>query len=51
MATCGDNTIKVLDLSDLKSTQDIITLEEERGNLESLSWTEDGQFLTVAIKG
>ncbi len=50
VATCGDNTIKILDLSDLKATQDIVTIDEERGNLEALSWSCDGQFLSVTLK-
>lgn len=45
-ASCGDNSIKIHDLSDLKEMYAIITLEEER-SLDSISWSDDGQLLAV----
>ncbi|GFN82173.1 WD repeat-containing protein 19-like [Plakobranchus ocellatus] len=45
-ASCGDNSIKIHDLSDLKEMYAIITLEEERA-LDSISWSDDGQLLAV----
>lgn len=50
VATCGDAAIKVHDLGDLKNTSAIVTLEEARGSLDKLRWSEDGQFLTVSTK-
>jgi len=46
-ASCGDNIIKVHDLSDMREVYDVITLEEER-SLDKLSWTDDGQLLAVS---
>lgn len=46
-ASCGDNTIKVHELHDLKDTSGVITLDDERG-LEHLEWSEDGQLLAVS---
>ena len=62
LATCGDNFVKIHDLADPKvykhSTKDlniqdvceIISLDEDRGNLDSLHWSDDGQFLTISTK-
>ncbi|KAK8722853.1 hypothetical protein OTU49_012085 [Cherax quadricarinatus] len=46
-ASCGDNVIKIHELSDLKETFAVITLDDERG-LEFLEWSDDGQLLAVA---
>ncbi|BFZ14509.1 hypothetical protein BsWGS_17548 [Bradybaena similaris] len=46
-ASCGDNCIKIHDLSDLKEMYAIINLEEEQG-LDHISWTDDGQLLAVS---
>ncbi|KAG7164498.1 WD repeat-containing protein 19-like [Homarus americanus] len=46
-ASCGDNVIKIHELSDLKETFAVITLDDERG-LEWLEWSDDGQLLAVA---
>ncbi|KAL3878608.1 hypothetical protein ACJMK2_030942 [Sinanodonta woodiana] len=45
-ASCGDNCIKIHDLSDLKEMFAIITMEDERG-LDKIDWTDDGQLLAV----
>ncbi|KAJ3064062.1 WD repeat-containing protein 19 [Podochytrium sp. JEL0797] len=50
-ATAGDGCIKVHELGDLKDVYAILTLEEDRGGLLGLEWTDDGGFLTVATKG
>ncbi|KAI8805835.1 hypothetical protein BJ742DRAFT_819298 [Cladochytrium replicatum] len=49
-AIMGDNCVKVHDLNDLKDVTDVITLEDERGTLERVEWSPDGQFLTIATK-
>lgn len=41
------NSIKIHELSDLKETYAVITLDDERG-LEWLEWSDDGQLLAVA---
>ena len=48
LATCGDDSIKVHDLNDLKDILHIITLEEDRGHMKNVEWSEDGQFLTLS---
>ncbi|XP_046339799.1 WD repeat-containing protein 19-like isoform X2 [Haliotis rufescens] len=48
-ASCGDNCIKVHDLSDLKEMYAIITLDDERG-LDKIGWTDDGQLLAVSTQ-
>ncbi|XP_052278623.1 WD repeat-containing protein 19-like isoform X1 [Dreissena polymorpha] len=45
-ASCGDNCIKIHDLSDLKEMFAIINLDDER-SLDRMEWTEDGQLLAV----
>lgn len=46
-ASCGENTIKIHELHDLKDTSNVITLDEER-SLEHMEWSEDGQLLAVS---
>ncbi|TPX34511.1 hypothetical protein SmJEL517_g02844 [Synchytrium microbalum] len=48
--TCGDDCIKLHDLADVMVTEAIVNLEEERGQLNSLSFSDDGQFVTVGTK-
>ncbi|KAJ3330817.1 WD repeat-containing protein 19 [Blyttiomyces sp. JEL0837] len=50
VATCGDGTVKVHELSDLKDVYAILNLEEDRGGLLGLEWTDDGGFLSVGTK-
>ncbi|KAL5510222.1 hypothetical protein EMCRGX_G005732 [Ephydatia muelleri] len=47
-ATCGDHSIKVHELTDLKEVYHIIDVDEDKGELRKLQWTEDGQLLTVS---
>ncbi|KAJ3028907.1 UNVERIFIED_CONTAM: WD repeat-containing protein 19 [Siphonaria sp. JEL0065] len=49
-ATAGDGCIKVHELGDLKDVYAILALEEDRGGLLGLEWTDDGGFLTVGTK-
>nr|KAJ3420801.1 WD repeat-containing protein 19 [Polyrhizophydium stewartii] len=49
-ATCGDSVIKIHDLSNLQDVSSMITLENERGLLTKLQFSDDGQFLTVSTK-
>jgi WD repeat-containing protein 19 len=46
-ASCGDNTIKIHELNDLKDTSNVIALDDERG-LDHMDWSEDGQLLAVS---
>ncbi|XP_025088691.1 WD repeat-containing protein 19-like isoform X2 [Pomacea canaliculata] len=46
-ASCGDNCIKIHDLSDLKEMYAIIVLEDER-KLDRIQWSDDGQLLAVS---
>ena len=46
-ASCGDNTVKIHELHDLKDTANVITLDDERG-LDQMEWSEDGQLLAVS---
>ncbi|TPX41030.1 hypothetical protein SeMB42_g05773 [Synchytrium endobioticum] len=48
--TCGDDCLKLHDLADVMVTDAIVNLEEERGQLSSLNFSDDGQFLTVGTK-
>jgi WD repeat-containing protein 19 len=47
-ASCGDNSVKIHDLSELKEVYNIISVEEEKGQVDQLGWTPDGQLLTVS---
>ena len=48
-ATCGERTVRVIDVLTWKEIKsDGITLDRERGCIEMLEWTEDGQILTLS---
>ncbi|XP_038608395.1 WD repeat-containing protein 19-like [Tachyglossus aculeatus] len=49
-ATCGDNCIKIHDLSELKEMYAIINLDDENKGLGTLSWTDDGQLLATSTQ-
>lgn len=49
-ASSGDNCIKIHDLVDMHDVYAIITIEEERGQLDKLNWSDDGQFLSISTK-
>uniref|UniRef100_A0A665WLD9 Uncharacterized protein n=1 Tax=Echeneis naucrates TaxID=173247 RepID=A0A665WLD9_ECHNA len=49
-ASCGDNSIKIHELSELKEISNIFRLEDETKGLDQLSWTDDGQLLAVSTQ-
>ncbi|MEQ2290862.1 WD repeat-containing protein 19, partial [Ameca splendens] len=49
-ASCGDNCIKIHDLSDLKDISSVIQLDDETKGLDQLSWTDDGQLLALSTQ-
>eukprot|EP00002_Diphylleia_rotans_P001793 TRINITY_DN11025_c0_g1_i1.p1 TRINITY_DN11025_c0_g1~~TRINITY_DN11025_c0_g1_i1.p1 ORF type:complete len:1293 (+),score=269.64 TRINITY_DN11025_c0_g1_i1:166-4044(+) len=50
-ATCGDKSVKIIDLSDWKDVKtETITLEEENGMFDKIDWTRDGQILSFSTK-
>lgn len=49
-ASCGDNSIKVHDLSELKDISNIVHLDDETKGLDQLNWTDDGQLLAVSTQ-
>ncbi|KAF7656695.1 hypothetical protein LDENG_00037970 [Lucifuga dentata] len=49
-ASCGDNSVKIHELSELKDISNIVHLEDETKGLDQLSWTEDGQLLAVSTQ-
>uniref|UniRef100_A0A6I8R870 WD repeat-containing protein 19 n=1 Tax=Xenopus tropicalis TaxID=8364 RepID=A0A6I8R870_XENTR len=49
-ASCGDNVIKIHDLTELKEMYAIINLDDETKGLDTLSWTDDGQLLAVSTQ-
>ncbi|XP_053314341.1 WD repeat-containing protein 19 [Spea bombifrons] len=49
-ASCGDNCIKIHDLTELKDMYAIINLDDETKGLDKLSWTDDGQLLAVSTQ-
>ncbi|KAM3864863.1 WD repeat-containing protein 19 [Diretmus argenteus] len=49
-ASCGDNSIKIHELSDLKDISSIIHLSDETKGLDQLNWTDDGQLLALSTQ-
>ncbi|KAG5897933.1 hypothetical protein JTB14_014047 [Gonioctena quinquepunctata] len=49
-ASCGDNTVKVHDLTNLQETSSVLTLAQEAG-IDRIAWSSDGQLLGVCTKG
>ncbi|OXB83779.1 UNVERIFIED_CONTAM: hypothetical protein H355_002991, partial [Colinus virginianus] len=49
-ASCGDNCIKIHDLSDLRKMYAIINLDDENKGVDQLAWTDDGQLLAVSTR-
>eukprot|EP00112_Aurelia_sp_Birch-Aquarium-sp1_P003286 Seg1365.4 transcript_id=Seg1365.4/GoldUCD/mRNA.D3Y31 product="WD repeat-containing protein 19" protein_id=Seg1365.4/GoldUCD/D3Y31 len=49
-ASCGDNCVKIHDLTDMKEIYAIITLDDAGGQLDKMEWTEDGQLLAVSTE-
>nr|CAD7198123.1 unnamed protein product [Timema douglasi] len=50
VASCGDNCVKIHDMSNLSETSSVISLEQENG-IEHLSWSKDGQLLALSTRG
>lgn len=50
LATCGDGTIKIHDISDVQNIASMVQMDENLGAPESICWSQDGQFLTVSTK-
>ncbi|XP_074649650.1 WD repeat-containing protein 19-like isoform X1 [Tubulanus polymorphus] len=48
-ASCGDNCIKIHDLSEMKDMYAIIYLDDER-SLDKISWTDDGQLMALSTQ-
>eukprot|EP00118_Oscarella_pearsei_P011922 m.83949 g.83949 ORF g.83949 m.83949 type:complete len:1349 (+) comp36373_c0_seq7:62-4108(+) len=48
VAVCGDNCVKIHDLTDMKEVYSIVTLDEDRNKLKQLAWTSDGQLLAIS---
>ncbi|KAI4462589.1 osmotic avoidance abnormal protein 1/wd repeat membrane protein [Holotrichia oblita] len=46
VASCGDNTVKIHDLSNLQETSTVINLSQEIG-VDRVAWSSDGQLLAV----
>jgi len=49
-ASCGDNCIKIHDLTDMKEVYSIITIDDAGGQLDKMEWTEDGQLLAISTE-
>uniref|UniRef100_A0A3Q3N032 WD repeat-containing protein 19 n=1 Tax=Mastacembelus armatus TaxID=205130 RepID=A0A3Q3N032_9TELE len=49
-ASCGDNSIKIHELSELKDISHVVRLDDETKGLDQLSWTDDGQLLAVSTQ-
>ncbi|XP_005392043.1 PREDICTED: WD repeat-containing protein 19 [Chinchilla lanigera] len=49
-ASCGDNCIKIHDLSELRDMYAIVNLDDENKGLGTLSWTDDGQLLALSTQ-
>ncbi|XP_065211776.1 WD repeat-containing protein 19 isoform X2 [Planococcus citri] len=47
VASCGDNCIKVHEISSLTETLAVVTIDDDSG-IEKLAWSEDGQLLAAA---
>uniref|UniRef100_A0A671THC5 WD repeat-containing protein 19 n=1 Tax=Sparus aurata TaxID=8175 RepID=A0A671THC5_SPAAU len=49
-ASCGDNSIKIHELSELKDISNVVRLDDETKGLDQLCWTDDGQLLAVSTQ-
>uniref|UniRef100_A0A3Q3ED04 WD repeat-containing protein 19 n=1 Tax=Kryptolebias marmoratus TaxID=37003 RepID=A0A3Q3ED04_KRYMA len=49
-ASCGDNSIKIHELSDLNNINNIVQLDDETKGLDQMNWTDDGQLLAVSTQ-
>ncbi|NXO83768.1 WDR19 protein, partial [Sitta europaea] len=49
-ASCGDNCIKIHDLTDMREMYAIINLDDENKGVDQMAWTDDGQLLAVSTR-
>ncbi|RZB40660.1 WD repeat-containing protein 19 [Asbolus verrucosus] len=49
-ASCGDNNVKIHDLTNLQETSSVLSLTQEAG-LDRISWSTDGQLFSVCTRG
>ncbi|XP_053277070.1 WD repeat-containing protein 19-like [Pleuronectes platessa] len=49
-ASCGDNSIMIHDLSELKDNTNVVRFDDETKGLDHLSWTDDGQLLAISTQ-
>ncbi|XP_068448207.1 WD repeat-containing protein 19 [Clinocottus analis] len=49
-ASCGDNSIKIHELSELNDISNVVQLDDETKGLDQLNWTDDGQLLAVSTQ-
>ncbi|XP_061566182.1 WD repeat-containing protein 19 [Cololabis saira] len=49
-ASCGENSIKIHELSESKGISNVVKLDDEIKGLDQLSWTDDGQLLAVSTQ-
>ncbi|NXM86552.1 WDR19 protein, partial [Oenanthe oenanthe] len=49
-ASCGDNCVKIHDLTDLREMYAIINLDDESKGVDQMAWTDDGQLLAVSTR-
>eukprot|EP00043_Microstomoeca_roanoka_P010106 m.96337 g.96337 ORF g.96337 m.96337 type:complete len:1381 (-) comp14788_c0_seq1:232-4374(-) len=50
IATCGDSQVKLMDMHEFSEVFAIIELEEDRGLLDAMAWTDDGQLLSISTE-
>lgn len=49
-ATCGDNAVKIYDLSNLQDVSFVLKLDREREIPDKAKFSDDGNFLTISSK-
>uniref|UniRef100_A0A8C3GBG4 WD repeat-containing protein 19 n=1 Tax=Cyclopterus lumpus TaxID=8103 RepID=A0A8C3GBG4_CYCLU len=49
-ASCGDNSIKIHELSELNDISNVVQLDDETKGLDQLNWTDDGQLLAISTQ-
>ncbi|XP_062264138.1 WD repeat-containing protein 19-like [Platichthys flesus] len=49
-ASCGDNSIMIHDLSELKDNINVVRFDYGTKGLDNLSWTDDGQLLAISTE-
>ena len=50
LAVIGDHFAKIIESENIQETITVISLEAERGLLDKVCWSTDGQYLTVSSK-